>query len=245
MVEYSTPIRILSYNIYFKSMLGIDQNFSPQHLAQTNVKNVLKNNYDIIGLQEVECFDKIYENNGQVIKGKSGKETMVTILSDKFKIIKSEIKEFCEGRGIQLVLIEYKDNIWLIVNIHAPHYYNNFGDYYGENNVSMLKYNNEITKILNETLERFIGNYKIDRLIILGDFNEAFEKSNFFSLEINNKSIIMKTSNKKPLSCCYRSKLSGIEKTGDLIYDSKIETINKIAKVEFPASDHLPVETTL
>ena len=55
-------LKVLSYNVYFKSMLGIDKKYLPQKKAQLNVRNILDNNYDIIGIQEAECLDNIFPN---------------------------------------------------------------------------------------------------------------------------------------------------------------------------------------
>ena len=55
-------INLLSYNIYYKAMLGTDKQFLPQKKAHRNVKEVIKrviNNNYIIALQEVECLEKI------------------------------------------------------------------------------------------------------------------------------------------------------------------------------------------
>ena len=244
-VEYN--IKILSYNIYYKSMLGLDEKFLPQKLAQNNVKNVIDNNYDIIALQEVQCIDKIIEKkNRQLIIGKSGRETLVTIFNNNFKIINSITTEFCKGRGIQITQINYIDKIWIVVNIHAPHYYNNFGNYIGEKIINMKEYNQEFKYILSNVLETFINNHNIqfNRILIMGDFNEAFADTNTFILNLNNINYEMKTYYIKPRTCCYDIEESSL-KTGDLIYDSNNSNMLNIPYVNFPASDHLPVETTI
>lgn len=38
-------LKILSYNIYYKAMLGLNDNFLPKELAQENVKNFINTFY--------------------------------------------------------------------------------------------------------------------------------------------------------------------------------------------------------
>lgn len=237
-IDYSDNLKILTYNIYYKSMLGIDNNYLPQKEAQENVKKVIENDYDIICLQETECLEKIFTiKNYHIINGKSGPETLTTLIKDKYHIIKTETTEFSSGRGIQLTII----NKILLVNIHAPHNYNDFGNYNGSKNNNQNNYNNEFIRILEEKINNFIKSIDFDRIIVMGDFNEAFNHTNIFSLLINNKEYTMKTQSIKPLTCCNYNFI----KQNDLIYDSLIETKLKIPEVKEPASDHLPVETVI
>jgi len=222
-------------------MLGIDSRFLPQKQAHKNVANVLDNNYDIIGLQEVECLDKIFQNKldrYNIINGKSGPETLSIIIKKEFKIKKHQMKEFDSGRGILLVLL---NNNILLVNIHAPHNYNDFGNYKGTLNKSQTKYETEFVNILNQIINNFIKFEELNRIIILGDFNEALKNKNKFDLIVNNKKFILKTDSDKPLTCC----INNFIKPNDLIYDSKYISKLYIPQVEEPASDHLPVATLL
>ena len=244
MTKYSINyenLKILSYNIYYKSMLGIDSKYFPQKEAHKNVANVLDNNYDIIGLQEVECLDKIFQdtlNRYNVVSGKSGPETLTTIIKKQYQVKKKEMTEFDSGRGILIILLNSKI---LLINIHAPHIYNDFGNYKGTKNKSQSKYELEFTRILNNKINNFLKLDEISRIIIMGDFNEAFNKVNSFDLIIKNKKFKMKTSSNKPLTCCNNN----FVKANDLIYDSKYESNLYIPDVKEPASDHLPVATLL
>lgn len=243
-------IKIITYNVYYRAMLGLDKNFLPQKISQRNVRNVLNNNYDIVAIQESICLDKIFPNKSkyQLVKGKSNKESIVTMFSNKFKVINNTTFEFSSGRPIMITLIKHitSNKKWIIVNLHAPHNYNNFGNYNGRNVIDQTKYNNQILKILRNKIRKFIKSNSntsidtnIDRIIIMGDFNELFLKSdiNSFNIILNGKKYIMKTDSNKPISCCFPS----ISKFGDLIFDSKIEPNLYIPVTREPASDHLPV----
>ena len=166
-------LKVLSYNIYYKSMLGLDKNFLPQQLSQNNVKRIIKSyDFDIIGLQEVVCIDKLIDlNNYNFVKGKSGKEYIMTFFKKNFIILKTKTTEFQEGRPIQLSLVKNNNEVLLVVNLHAPHEYNNFGNYNGEKIKSNEKYSLELLNILNYEINNFTETH-IDRIILIGDFNE-------------------------------------------------------------------------
>ena len=248
------PIKILSYNIYFKAMLGLDKNFLPQELAQKNVKNIIKSgDYDIIGLQEVECINKIFDtsvlNKYNYISGKSGKETITTFFKKRYQLIKEKTSDFHKGRPIQLLLLEDKGNNILVVNLHAPHDSNNFRNYNGKVSKSNYNYSLELIRIINEEINTFINeniiftNFVIDRIILIGDFNELYDNSEKYSFKINvnNINYLLKTDSNKIKSCCYPN----VHKPGDYIFDSKTEPKLKIVSTIHPASDHYPVDTIL
>ncbi len=248
------PIKILSYNIYFKAMLGLDKNFLPQELTQKNVKNIIKSgDYDIIGLQEVECINKIFDtsvlNKYNYISGKSGKETITTFFKKSYQLIKDKTSNFHKGRPIQLLLLEDNGNILLVVNLHAPHDTNNFRNYNGKLNKSNYHYSLELIRIINEEINIFVNeniiftNFIIDRIILVGDFNELYDntKKYSFNINVNNVNYLLKTDSNKIKSCCYPN----IHKPGDYIFDSKIEPKLKIVSTIHPASDHYPIDTIL
>lgn len=249
-------INLLSYNIYYKAMLGTDKQFLPQNQAHKNVKKVIKrvidNNY-IIALQEVECLDKILPqkiSNSNIVKGKSGNDKVVTILSPKFKLIKSETYQFRDGRPIQVILLKFNSQIYLILNIHAPHEFQNFGKYMGEIFVNNEDYTEEIIFLLNQKIDLFLKkeNFNINRIIILGDFNEIFNYSyhtlvpkRSFTLEVKGKLFNLNTDPNQNQTCCFPN----IIYRSDYIFDSiKIPKIDMV-QTEFPASDHLPIITCL
>lgn len=162
MVKYNInySVKILSYNIYYKSMLGIDKNFSPQSEAQNNVKKIIKSgDYDIIGLQEVQCLEKIFDKTTlskyNYTEGKSGKDVVITFLKKKYKIINYLNTEFCEGRPIQILVTNINNNNIIIVNLHAPHHYQDFGNYKGTINKSNSKYSLELIRIINTKINLF------------------------------------------------------------------------------------------
>lgn len=250
MVKYNInySVKILSYNIYYKSMLGIDKNFEPQSKAQNNVKNIIKSgDYDIIGLQEAQCIEKIFDKRTldkyNYIESKSGEDIVVTFLKKKFKIINYLNTEFCNGRPLQIIKVNFNNDIIIIVNLHAPHHYQNFGNYQGVTNKSNKDYSSELIRIINNKINLFINNTKIDRIILLGDFNEIFNRIDTFKfkLNINKKIFEMKTDRNKKLSCCYRN----FDKTSDYIFDSITEPKLLITSTIHPASDHYPIEATI
>lgn len=244
-------LNILTYNIYFKSMLGLDKNFLPQNEAHNNVKKTIKDNSTgkyIIGLQEVQCLEKILPNNiskSNFVTGKSGKETLVTIWSNNFKVIKSKTYEFREGRPIQITLL-FDKVYYLIVNIHAPHDDQNFGIYLGNLSINNDEYSNELIRLLEEKINLFLKGLDIiiNRLIILGDFNEIFRNSNRyqFLIDTKNKLFNMTTDKNKIKSCCVHKNFSV---PCDYIFDSYGPVYMIIANKNQPASDHLPIRTNL
>ena len=249
-------LKILSYNIYYKAMLGLNDNFLPQELAQGNVKNIIKSgDYDIIGLQEVECINKIFDpqvlNKYSYVSGKSGKETITTFFKNRYQLIKEKTTDFHKGRPIQLLLLEESDNIILVLNLHAPHDTNDFRKYNGKVNKSNYHYSLELIRIINEEINIFINeniiftNFIIDRIILIGDFNELYDNpiDNKYSFDIiiNGVNYLLKTDSNKIKSCCYPN----IHKPGDYIFDSKTEPKLKIVDTIHPASDHYPVDTIL
>ena len=240
------PIKILSYNIYFKAMLGLDDLFLPKELAQKNVKNIIKTgDYDIIGLQEVECINKIFDisvlSKYNYVLGKSGKETIATFFKKRYHLIKEKTSEFHEGRPIQLLLLEDNGNKILLVNLHAPHDYNNFRNYNGKESKSNYNYSLELINILNYEINKFIKQ-DISRIILLGDFNE-FSQNNTkeFNINVNDTTYELKTDNDIIRSCCYPNFL----KEGDLIFDSNNSLKLSIVSTIHPASDHYPVMTII
>lgn len=249
-------INLLSYNIYYKAMLGTDKQFLPQKKAHRNVKEVIKrviNNNYIIALQEVECLEKILPHKiskSNIIKGKSGNDNVVTIFSPKFELIKSDTYQFRDGRPIQVILLRFNLDIYLVVNIHAPHEFQNFGRYMGEIIINNETYSEELIFLLNQKIDIFLKEINIDinRIIILGDFNEIFNYSyhtlvprRSFNLEIKGKFFNLNTDPNQNQTCC----LPNIIYRSDYIFDSiKIPKIDMI-HTEFPASDHLPIITCL
>lgn len=234
------PIKVLSYNIYYKSMLGLDENFLPQQLSQHNVKRIIKSyDFDIIGLQEVVCIDKLIDkNNYNYVTGKSGKEYIMTFFKKNFIILKTKTTEFQEGRPIQLTLVKNNNEVLLVINLHAPHEYNNFGNYEGEKIKSNKKYSLELLNILHYEINDFVKDDNIDRIILIGDFNEFLQnKTKDFDLIIKNKIYKLKTDNNLIKTCCYPNFL----KEGDLIFDSKNFVKLSIVSTIHPASDHYPV----
>tara|TARA_B100001093_G_C26769859_1_gene989607 strand:+ start:407 stop:1174 length:768 start_codon:yes stop_codon:yes gene_type:complete len=245
-------INILSYNIYFKSMLGLDPDFLPTKVAHKNVKRTIrdsiKDNY-IIGLQEVECEDKIFPSkikSKNFIKGQSGNDKVITIWSDNFKLLKSKTFEFRDGRPIQISLFNFYEQKYLIMNIHAPHQFQSFGRYIGDLNINNEEFSKEIIRILNEKIRIFIKDlkYKIKRIIILGDFNEIFNFSsknmfpiNSFEIDLGYKIFTLKTDRNSVKTCC----LPKIIYKSDYIFDSKREPTFNIANKSQPASDHYPI----
>ena len=234
------PLLVLSYNIYYKSMLGLDENFLPKQLSQDNVKRIINSyDFDIIGLQEVACIDKLFDKNDyNYVRGKSGKEYIMTFFKNKFKILKTKTTDFKEGRPIQLTLTKNNNEILLVVNLHAPHEYNNFRNYKGEKTISNKNYSLELINILNFQINDFLEDDNVDRIILIGDFNEFLQnETKDFDLIIKNKVYKLKTDNNLIKSCCYPNFL----KEGDLIFDSKNFVKLSIVSTIHPASDHYPV----
>ena len=245
------PLFILSYNVYFKAMIGIDDKFLPKEKAQSNVKSIISRvltyNSFIFGLQEAECIANIIPKgipNSNYVIGKSGKEKMVTGWSKNFKLVKSLTTDFHEGRPIQMSLLKSSEGIFLIVNLHAPHETQNFGDYKGKTKVSNQKYSEELVKIINKKINSFVNpEIKITRIIFMGDFNEIYRKSSQYQFNINlhGKSLTMSSDADKVKSCCYPN----INKPCDYIFDSKVIPNLSVSSTLQPASDHYPVETVL
>ena len=246
------PLIVLSYNVYFKAMIGIDDRFLPKELCQQNVRNIIQsklftNNY-LIGLQEAEAIDFIIPKNiskKNYIIGRSGKEKMVTIWSDNFKLIKSYTSDFHEGRPIQISLLRNQDENYLFVNIHAPHDNQNFGNYKGKAQEDNVLYSNELILILNYKINQFLKkiDLKIDRIIIVGDFNE-YQKVNFnnyFEVKLKDKTFRLYSDLDRLNTCCFFKNF----KPTDYIFDSKHVPKTNISSFIFPASDHLPIETIL
>ena len=245
-------LNILTYNIYYKSMLGLDKNFLPKEEAHKNVKKTIKDNSKgnfIIALQEVQALDKILPNNiskTNLIISKSGEETLVTIWSKNFKLIKTRISKFSDGRPIQLTLLADKDYILLIVNIHAAHQNQNFGRYLGKLQLDNEEYSIEMVRIIEEKINKFLNGVDkdIDRIIILGDFNEFYRNSDKYSFLIDVKTNLytMTSDKNKIISCCYPK---DYHVPCDYIFDSKDKVSLKIDNKRQPASDHYPVKTQL
>ncbi len=255
LIEY--PISVLSYNIYYKSMLGIDENFLPKEKARENVKNQLVKISDnfrfIFGLQEAAVYDKILPekiyNSKNYVVGKSGDEKIVTAWSKNFILIDTLTTDFHSGRPIQITLLNSFGIYYLVVNLHAPHETQNFGDYVGNTIVttySNKNYSNELIKIINTKINYFLRNkvfLLIYRVIILGDFNE-FEKNtdvNKFNIKIGNKTLVMKSDINKVKSCC----LPKLKYTCDYIFDSFVMPNLILGSMVQPASDHISVKAEL
>ena len=245
------PLFILTYNVYFKAMLGLDDKFLPKEKAQANVKSniskVLTYNSFIFGLQEAACIENIIPSgisNSNYIIGKSGKEKMVTGWSKNFQLIKSYTTDFHRGRPIQMSLLKSLAGIYLVVNLHAPHETQDFGNYKGKSKVSNKKYSKELVKIINKKINSFVDSGTIiTRFIFMGDFNEIFRRSRQyqFNISIGEQDLIMSSDITKLKSCCYPK----ITKPCDYIFDSKVIPNLRISSNLQPASDHYPVETLL
>jgi hypothetical protein len=245
------PLFILTYNVYYKAMLGIDDRFLPKEKAQANVKSIISKvltyNSFIFGLQEAECIANIIPrgiSNSNYVIGKSGKEKMVTGWSKNFQLIKSLTTDFHKGRPIQMTLLKSLDGIFLIVNLHAPHETQNFGDYKGKTKVSNQKYSRELVKIINKKINSFVkSGTVITRIIFTGDFNEFYRRSSKYQFNINlhGKSFILSSNFNKVKSCCYPR----FTKPCDYIFDSIVIPKLSVSSNLQPASDHYPVETVI
>ena len=154
--EINYSLNVMTYNIYYKAMLGLDKLFLPQDLAQKNVKKIIKKNTNgnfIFGLQEVECHNKILPfklSKNNYVLGKSGNDNILTAWSQNFKLIKHNIFQFRVGRPIQMIILKSSTFYFLIINLHAPHDFQDFGKYIGTINSDNDKYSDEIIRILNE-----------------------------------------------------------------------------------------------
>ncbi len=249
--EINYSLNVMTYNIYYKAMLGLDKLFLPQDLAQKNVKKIIKKNTNgnfIFGLQEVECHNKILPfklSKNNYVLGKSGNDNILTAWSQNFKLLKHNIFQFRVGRPIQMIILKSSNSYFLIINLHAPHDFQDFGKYIGTINSDNDKYSDEIIRILNEKTLDFLKDFhsKINRVITLGDFNEFLLKSNNnkFSLDVGYKIFNLKTDSNKKSTCC----LPNIFYPSDYIFDSLRAPLLEIVSTELPASDHLPIKSIL
>lgn len=171
--------------------------------ASLNVKEFISTELpDLMGLQEVrgEYLVKIINQNIYDIVGDKG----TVVVYNKNKLGKGyqishvdlHIKE--PGRGM---IVVYFPNVKLLfINLHAPH------------NVDL---HDEIQKTLNQV--SFIPLLYINRIIVTGDFNDAY-RAPLKELKLLN--FILKQPNQAIKSCCSDNNYSLI---GDYIFDSEYE----------------------
>lgn len=218
--------KILSYNIFWKSMVGKQKDFLPVIDARDNVLSVINNNYDIVCLQEVAVWNilkKKIQKHYQHISIFSGNEQMVTLYNkDKFRKMFMIQDEFKEGRPILMIGLKDKETkqIVLVINVHAPHKWEENGN------------STDIRKKLNKIVHSVEHHY--DRIILVGDFNEFKSKT----IKLGNISLKTKVSNLK--TCYYPDYKGGC----DHIY-TQTEPKIKIVKSKHPSSDHLPIQTKM
>ena len=233
----SEPIRILTYNISWQSMVGqaqwklcnnsTDPN-SPRHFSKCiqNVTDLIDSNgpYDIVCLQEASNYKKIISKS-KILKQmsmalhKSGPEFIVTFWNkNTYHLIKEPLQtEFFPGRPIQV--LEFDNHIKLI-NIHAGHF-----------NKSVLV--QKLSSVISS-----LGSEISDRIIIAGDFNTDIEPI------IKIAGILFYTSSEKKIpTCCGPGSYTNYF---DHVLDSAGPPIKIISPNVNPmASDHRPILATL
>ena len=194
-------IKLLSYNVNYKSMLNIDSNcnYRATNFCKNNIVRVFKNNpCDFFLIQEASGFEDITFPDMEKIHFKSGEEESIIYYNTSFKHIEVYKGEFETGRPYIIAEFSKDKFITVIINVHLPesvmedkikiYRLQDSGSYNltDEEIITIIKYK-ELIK-LEEDLD-YYWNVKLKmettRIIIAGDFNwdikttEDFDKDNF------------------------------------------------------------------
>ena len=214
--------KLLTYNVNWKNM-----KYNKECVENINKIFVeYENKIDFLLIQEVANERNLFKNLNLkefvIIKHKSGKETMISLISNKYKVIKYFTGQFIYGRPFQVILLE---NNLCIINVHFPHVDNIY---------------TELLKI-SKYLDKLKVNLEDYRIIIAGDFN----------LDINKKIKFMNKTfgiSDNKYSCCIRKYVKDI-KLLFVNFDHVLDSNNKIYKTKLvyphknnivlPGSDHI------
>lgn len=232
----------------------------------SNIAGVIKNNpADFILLQEASNFeDLIHHNivleNMKYEVHKSGDEQMVSFWKSKYTMIKCIKGEFEIGRPWMAIIFS---NGLCVVNIHMGHYTAKDVLEHLTEIIKKLTNKEKTEKIVNtekiekrtkiekrkqtkKTKKHILNDaindidYKINRIVIGGDFNYDIKKlSKNLELSLDNKTFYHHS--KKILTCCIKRKTHF-----DHVLDSKtLPSDIIIPYVQYMASDHKPILATL
>jgi len=248
-------IKVLSYNVYYRSMENTPNECKPNICTDNIIKviNTISNRYDFIALQEpsnIEVLDKycpaLKNMTKHVSKSLSGKIDLIVTYYDKnrwHEIFNGTANMSTDQDQRNMHIFIFSEEV-IFINVHCAHYHTNLAS-------MQTGINNTITKILNTytgpNINQIFQNY---RIIIAGDFNDDVKAmSNPFNITFNG---IVRPLHLNPHyldTCCILGNLKTDDmwhQHADNILDSRGQPSNiRIPSWTKPASDHAPVYAEL
>ncbi|QGR53713.1 nuclease [Moumouvirus maliensis] len=246
-------VKILSYNIFFKSMLNKplhkkcniirdSENNLEYNSCLKNVSNFIQDNSDcdFVLLQEATNWNIIQKitpvlQNMKFINHKYDLEEIVTFYGSSYKLDKSHhtIKGYMSDKNRPFLITFFNENL-CIINLHAGH------------NEDIYCFDEHLINILENNRHKniFLDKLKTYNIIIAGDFNDNLEDSSFKILV--NKYFGIKRGrklygfNKTPSCCNYNLDTIYQNKS----YDQILSTLSNISTqviTNKSASDHMPI----
>jgi len=236
-------IKILSYNLYFHTQLGI-LNGKQCLLSQSEnicisnkIKFLKKGNYDIMCFQEASNMNEITNkiNTHDYIEYKSGSNKIMTMFNkQKYKLISSFGTEFSRSRPI--LVCDFVDKIssieFRIINIHAPH---------------PAEFKKHLSKVNIDLVNPKTVN------ILCGDSNDDINHR--WRINVQGVKFYNTNTNKTIYKTCCDSTLNNVnnnDKNCDIIFyyepynmETKVITPLNIANNDKMMSDHLPISSEL
>ena len=270
MIKNKNNINIVSYNICWEAMKGVNlnhKNYSTngdnirtiqqrRNLLTTTRHNLLRylkarSNSDFILIQEAEGIRELlrqFSKSFKPIYHKSGLDKMC-LLYDKHKYnpIKSKIIKAEFEKGRPYLIVPFKGGK-CVINVHFPHtkHLKNKMMKGGNSKISLDQCMKKIERDLAQ-MSRTIPNFHKYQIIIGGDFNTHIPSSYNFSF--NGKKIKMNRYRPAKPTCCYlNSDKISYKWYLDQFYINKKKTKKDKCKVDFPIrplSDHLPIHLEL
>ena len=221
----SNYLEILSYNVYFKSMIGaIPPCSGTPNPCVKHINDVVgRRPFDVICLQEASNLDAFRSRHPtQLFKHRSGEEDIVILSGERLIPRKMAKGEFERGRpflAVKFSVKGYGDRKLCVITVHNSHK----------------------GPIANSFLERILGeleyNQTKDFILLCGDFNYENVKVELFGTKLEEIPPNVPT-------CCLNQET--LEGTMRRKYDHILVGGSKLRSVEIlpfptPASDHAPL----
>ena len=247
-------VSILSWNVSWGAMSGNPNDITASLLAKhcisiTSKEFLRENKYtlcgkkvfdiinsllpDIVGLQEyplkIHGLDPIYE---QIIPNTKLK-CPIYFNKNKFKLLYKKFGKITNGRPLTCIILQSLKHIYLVINLHNAHSYKNI----------------DLQEQLDEFTKDMIFPFRINTIIVMGDFNDENRKYyNGLLINVNNRKYKV-FSNKKclPKTCCSQTPKEKYMFSSDYILTNlkHLERENFIPIKSYPTSDHLPIMTII
>lgn len=236
-------MKILSYNISWESMTGLNKKWKycnntipgqDRYFGEciANIATLIDTNcpYDMIALQEASNYEKLIEHTSCLKTMKksvhqSGSEQMVTFWNPSYKLIKNIKGNFQLGRPWNALIFDHN---LCFINIHAGHYHM----------YMLIKHLDYMMRAIQDYVD--LSQY---RVVIAGDFN-AMINAYYKHLILANKNFFISGIQLETLKQTYHKKIIQF----DHIIDSYREPqtmyspmVNNVASLQTSASDHLPI----